>query len=667
MEKERPDPQELLQKIQEDESKAAQGKLKIFLGAAAGVGKTYAMLKAASQLFQDGEDVVIGYVEPHSRAETIALMQTPIETIPLKQIEYKGATLKEVNIDAILARKPAIVIIDELAHSNAFGSRNSKRYQDVLELLHAGISVYSALNIQHIESLNDIVEQIVGTKVMETVPDQIIEMADEVVLIDLPPEELIERLMEGKIYPKDRIQTSLQNFFRKGNLTALRELALRKTAQKVDQQVLAYRQDQAIDEVWASDDKLLLVLESGYVSEKIVRSAKNAFDKGFSKWFVGYFDSVALESKSIHEKQRLLEIIALAQDLGATPIQLAGTDPAIAIAECVQEQNITTVMLAQYKLPLYYRLFGQSLVEQLGELLPNINLQLVTDEITADKYEYTKPKSQINYGKLIKKAIIFAWIFAVFGVIMHYLKTWLTVENIALLYILLTVVSNYSRGKISALLVALAATISFDVFVMPQRLIFSILDGQSLITFLTMTGVGMAFSIINGNLRYQVTRLSKQQQRYQLMDKVNEQLAAAMIEKQVVEIMAEYFTKMFNAKYVLLLPDAEEELHVCGSEQLPGFDATVSSWVFHNNQRAGLNTDTFAMSPLMYVSMMSGIRSRGVVVVKPLDERRFFFPDMQNAFDTFIRQVGLTLERIHFTQVAIETKIEIHKHLVDKK
>ncbi|HLX54491.1 MAG TPA: two-component system sensor histidine kinase KdbD, partial [Aquella sp.] len=259
----RPNPQKLLQLLEDENIRAKRGHLKVFLGAAAGVGKTYAMLKAASQLKADGEDVVIGYVETHGRSEVESLLPKDIEYIPLKVIEHKGNILKEFDIDAVLKRKPKIIILDELAHTNVIGSRNIKRYQDVLELLNAGISVYTALNIQHIESLNDIVGQITEIRVTETVPDQIIETADEVVLIDIPPEELIERLSEGKIYPKEQIEQALKNFFRKGNLTALRELSLRKTAQKVDKQVLEYRNKEAIENVWASTDKLLLVLEPG--------------------------------------------------------------------------------------------------------------------------------------------------------------------------------------------------------------------------------------------------------------------------------------------------------------------------------------------------------------------------------------------------------------------
>ena len=420
---------ELLKKLQSDEVKKTHGQLKIFLGAAAGVGKTYAMLKAAAELLQNGVDVVIGYIETHNRADTAAILPPQIEYIPLQLIEYKGSILKELDIDAVLHRKPQIVIIDELAHSNIPGSRNAKRFQDVQEILNAGISVYTALNIQHIESLNNIVEQITEISVNETVPDQVLENATEVVLIDLPPEELIKRLNEGKIYPLERVQAALTNFSRKGNLTALRELALRKTAQKVDQQVLEYRSEQAIGGVWASNDKLLLVLEPGYSTEKIVRSSKNVYDKGFSLWFVGYVETPGFEAKSLIEKQKMLDLIELAKNLGATPIQLTGVDPALTIAACVKEQNINTVMLAQYKISLYYRLFGKSLADQLRELLPDINLHLVNDETAGERQQYAKTAEPLNYLKVLKKCLGFFVLFLVVGIVFSPLHRKLSNEN----------------------------------------------------------------------------------------------------------------------------------------------------------------------------------------------------------------------------------------------
>ena len=339
---ERPSPDQLLAKYQQTN----RGKLTLFLGAAAGVGKTYAMLKALPELISDGIDVVIGYIEPHQRAETAALIFPEMEIVPPRVIEYRGHRLHEVDIDAILARKPQLVVIDELAHSNVPTSRNLKRYQDVLELLAEGIDVYSAVNIQHIESLNDVVAQITGVTVNETIPDYIIDQANEVKLIDTTPDELIERLKDGKIYPPERAIKALDNFFRKGNLTALREMALLKTARKVEQQVKEYRADQEIDAIWSSHDKLMVVIEPGYSSEKVIRSAKTMADKGFSGWYVIYLDNSELSERPLRERERLLELLNLAQELGAEVTQLNSSNPVEAIIDFAREHNVNTVVLS---------------------------------------------------------------------------------------------------------------------------------------------------------------------------------------------------------------------------------------------------------------------------------------------------------------------------------
>lgn len=661
----RPDPEKLLKKLQANTNQVERGQLKIFLGAAAGVGKTYAMLKAATQLLAENEDVVIGYIETHGRLETHGLLPPDIEYIPLKLVEYKGSILKEFDIDKTLARKPKYVIVDELAHSNVVDSRNSKRYQDVLELINSGINVYTALNIQHLESLNDIVEQITEIKVTETVPDQILETADEVVLIDIPPEELMERLSEGKIYPKERIQPALNNFFRKGNLTALRELSLRKTAQKVDSQVLQYRNKASIDNIWASNDKLLLILEQGYDNEKMIRQAKNTFDKGYSQWFIAYVEGPKFETRAPKDHQRLIELIELAKQLGATPLNLAGSDPALSIASCVTENNINTVMLAQYKLNLYYRLFGKSLSARLSELVPGININLIANEIIIKRHSpQIKPKT--DYSRIWKKILFSSVIFGSLGFVLHPTIKWLSSENILMIYLLVMVIANTGRGRISASIAALMATLSFDFFIVPPTFSFSVSDGQYIITFLVLVTIGITYSIINGNLRFQVSKLSKAQRQSDQFNAFNKELSGVMIENQVVEMVANSFQRMFNAKFMLLLPDLDEELSFRTGTQLNRFDPAIASWVFNNNKDAGLNTDTFSGNSLFYTPILTKVRARGVIVIEPQSDVNFFLPDVQHLLDDFIDQIGITLERIHFTQIAIQTEVALALQQIER-
>ncbi len=662
----RPDPQQLLDKINQQESKKSQGKLKIFLGAAAGVGKTYAMLKAASLLQKDNIDVVIGYIETHNRKETTEVVPSNIEFISPAIIEYKNNKYKEFDLDAALKRHPEVIIVDELAHTNN-GTRNKKRYQDILELLNAGIDVYTAINIQHIESLNNIVEQITGIPVAETVPDHIIEDADEIVLIDLPPDELIERLNEGKIYSPERAKQALRNFFRKGNLTALRELALRKTAQKVDQQVQEYRYEQDIKEVWPSNDKLLVVIEPGYSSEKIIRSAKNVIDKGYNIWYAGYFENSEFKSRSLRDRQKVLDLLDLAKQLGAIPVKLYGPDPASAIIEFLKDNNINTVMLAQYRLSLYYRLFGSSLSEQIVQSIPEINLLLVNED-SIPKVQFNnqgKIKKKFDWGKTTKKFFSFLIFFALFGIAIQPLSNLFNNTNIAMLYLFVLILVSKGRGVVSAIIVAIMSAASYNFyFITPKfQLVFN--DAQYVITFIIMASIGIVASVTNGNLRYQISQLNKEKYKNDTLFTLCKELSNVMIEAQAIEILSKYLELILNAKYMLLTPDMDERLQIKISKiDSAEFDINIANWVFTNNQSAGINTDTFAISKLFYVPIASTVRGRGVLVLEPLDEINFFLPETQLLLERVASLIASTLERIHFTQIAIETKVALAKNSV---
>jgi len=655
---ERPNPDKLLAKY---EPKSQTGKLTIFLGAAAGVGKTSAMLKAIPELVKDGVDVVIGYVETHKRKETHDLLPDNIEVLPMLELDRKGHKLFELNLDAIIKRKPQLVIIDELAHSNVSGSRNAKRYQDVLEILDHGIDVYTALNIQHIESLNDVVGQITGINVNETVPDSVLENAHEIKLIDVTPDELIERLKDGKIYQQDRAVAALKNFFRKGNLTALREMALLKTAQKVQDQVQEYRAEKSINEVWASHENLLVVLEPGYSSEKIIRSGKTMFDKGFSRWFVVYIDDGKFDEKPLREKEKLLNLLELAKQLGAESLQLIGTNPTETIINFARQNNINTIVLSQYRLSLYYRLFGTTLIAKLTELAPELNLHLVRDEFSYNKADLTfnsvKPKQKLDIYKTVVKIVRSSIIFGLLGGGLYPLTRYISNENILMIYLLVIILSNHGRGKVSAVIAALIATVSFDFFFIPPRLSFAIGDFQYGITFIVMAGLGIAFSIVNGNLRFQVGKLAKAQLQMRLVYDASKSLAEAMVEEQVISTVGEFFPQLSRVSYALLLPSLNEEISPKIDLLGDSLDIAIAKWVFDNGKPAGLKTNTFAASKIFYLPVNSKIRTRGVIAILPHDEMDFFLPEQQTLLNSFASNLATTLERIHFTQIAIQTEI----------
>ena len=313
MNEHRPDPDELLKNIQAEETK--RGRLKIFLGYVAGVGKTYAMLEAAHQRKTQGVDVVIGYIETHKRAETEELVED-LEVLPRKEVEYRGVTLPEMDVDGVIARRPQLVLVDEFAHTNAPGSRHSKRYQDVQEILASGIDVYTTLNIQHLESLNDIVAQVTGVIVRETIPDRVIDEASEIEVIDLPPDELLVRLQEGKVYVPDQAARAIQKFFRKGNLTALREMSLRRAAERVDDQMRAYMQTRAIQGIWAASERLLVCISPSPLSERLIRTTRRLADELNAEWIALYVETPQFASMSPEKRDRVASILQLAEDLG---------------------------------------------------------------------------------------------------------------------------------------------------------------------------------------------------------------------------------------------------------------------------------------------------------------------------------------------------------------
>lgn len=346
---ERPDPDELLDKLQRDEAKRQRGRLKVFFGASAGVGKTFAMLQGARRrVSEESLDVVVGVVETHGRSETASLLEG-LEVLPPLQIEYRGRMLSEFDLDAALARKPQLMLVDELAHSNVSGARHLKRWQDVHELLDAGIDVYTTVNVQHLESLNDVVGQITGIRVWETVPDRVFDLADEVTLVDLPAEELLDRLRDGKVYMAQQAERAVRNFFRKGNLIALRELALRRTADRVDAQMREYRADQSIHRIWQARERLLVCVgpgnRAGNGSETLVRSAARLAANLKADWIAIYVETPALQKRPDDERERTMRALKLAQDLGAETVSLAGADAVATLLGYARVRNVSKLIV----------------------------------------------------------------------------------------------------------------------------------------------------------------------------------------------------------------------------------------------------------------------------------------------------------------------------------
>src|SRR5690349_17462269 len=375
----RPDPDELLARVKEAETRQARGKLKIFFGASAGVGKTYAMLEAAREQRGQGVDVVVGWVETHGRADTEALV-ADLEILPRRRLEYRGTQLQELDLDAALARHPALLLVDELAHTNAPGSRHAKRWQDVLELLDAGINVYTAMNVQHVESLNDVVAKITGVVVRETVPDSIFEHTDEVELIDLPPDDLLQRLRDGKIYIPEQARAAIDNFFRKGNLIALRELALRVTAQHVDAEMRHYMRDHAIRQTWPVRERLLVCIGPSPSSIRLVRAAKRMAEGLGAEWIVAYVETASQVRLPPEARDRVAQALRLAEQLGAETHTLTGQRMSDEILAFARSRNVSKIVVGKPARPVWKRIAMGSIVDTLVEGSGEIDVYVISGD-----------------------------------------------------------------------------------------------------------------------------------------------------------------------------------------------------------------------------------------------------------------------------------------------
>ncbi|NTV11310.1 MAG: DUF4118 domain-containing protein, partial [Zoogloea sp.] len=476
---ERPDPDQLLDLLKEEEARSLRGKLKIFFGASAGVGKTYAMLVAAHQQVEQGVDVVIGVVETHGRPETEAMLQG-LECLPLRDVEYRGRVLKEFDLDGALARRPTLILVDELAHSNVAGSRHPKRWQDVEELLAAGIDVYSTINVQHLESLNDVVGGIAGIRVWETVPDRLFDAADEVVLVDLPPDELLQRLKEGKVYLPRQAERAIRNFFRKGNLIALRELALRRTADRVDDEMQQYRRDQSVSPVWQTRESLLACIGPGEGGDRIVRSTARLAAQLDVPWHAIYIETPALQRLSIEQRQRILKALKLAQDMGAQTATLAGQDPVEVALKYAREHNLSKIVVERELQRRWWPVF-LSFADRLGRQAPDLDVVLVAR--TADgglrHAEHFMP-SPPRLGRPWHGYALSAALCAAAALIAAPLHDVFELANIVMIFLLAVLLAAVRFGRGPSVLASFLSVALFDFFFVQPRLSFAVGDVQYL-------------------------------------------------------------------------------------------------------------------------------------------------------------------------------------------
>jgi two-component system sensor histidine kinase KdpD len=663
MSESRPDPDALLARLKEEEAQARRGKLKIFFGASAGVGKTFAMLSAARAQRAAGADLVIGVIETHGRAETQALLGG-IELLPLRDIAYRDRALKEFDLDAALARKPALILMDELAHSNVPGSRHPKRWQDVEELLDAGIDVWSTINVQHLETLNDVVSGITGVRVWETVPDRVFDEADEVVIVDLPPDDLLQRLKEGKVYMPQQAATAVRNFFRKGNLIALRELALRRTADRVDDDMLHWRRTLAVAPVWPTREALLLCIGPDARSERLVRSTARMAAQLDAPWHCVYVETPRLQRLPEGLRQRALKALALAQEAGAVTATLSGSGLAQTIVKYAHDHNLARVVLGR-DTGRRTRFWQPSLVEAVGELGRDLDVVQIAlpprDADDRDRAREETPGVAAPEPAPWRPYALSALLCVVPALIAAPLHAVFDLSNIVMLFLLAVVVVAVRYGRGPAVLAAFLSVGLFDFLYVPPRFSFSVSDVQYLVTFGVMLVVGLVIGQLTAVLSWQARVATVREERVGALYQMSRDLSGALMLEQIAEIAARFLESEFEARSALLVADLDD--HVQPPIVVPGMpdkiDNAIAQWAFDHTEAAGHGTNTLPASGVLYLPLKAPMRMRGVLAIEPRNPARLAGPEQRQLLDTCASLLAISLERIHYIDVAQTTTVQM--------
>ena len=664
----RPDPDVLLAKVKQQEAQAQRGRLRSYFGSSAGVGKTYAMLAAARKLKGEGRDVVVGVVETHGRAETAALIDD-LELLAPRVMPYRGKELTEFDLDAAIRRRPALILVDELAHSNVQGARHPKRWQDVEELLSAGIDVFTTLNVQHLDSLNDVVGGITNVRVWETIPDTVFDQADEVVLVDIPADELLARLKAGKVYVPVQADRAASNFFRKGNLMALRELALRRTADRVEGDVQAYRVDKSIGSVWKTAAALLTCVGPDPGAERVVRGAARLASQLNADWHAIYVETPGLQRLPAARRERILATLNLAQELGARTAVLANPDVAQSVIQYARSHNLSKIVIGRdpaRRLWPWQRSSGQ----RLAQLAPDIDLVEIgraegaarngvagvvrLPAVTAAESNERRKAKRLRY--LWATIAVAAVTLASFPLVAHFDNA-----NIVAIFLLTVVLIAVRFGRGPAALAAVLGVGSFDFFFVPPRFSFAVSDVQYLLTFAVMLAVGLITGQLTAGLRFQARVASHREERAGALYEIARDLSGAVQIEQVVKISDESIGRTFRASAALLLPDPSGKLilNVTGEGSPPAADMGIAQWAFDKGEPAGFGTDTLPGSEVLYIPLRAPIHARGVLAVKAQNRRLLRIPEQRQLLDTFAALIAIALERVHYVGVAQDALVRM--------
>lgn len=652
----RPDPDALLARVNAEAEQSRRGRLKIYFGASAGVGKTYAMLSAARAAWTQGSDLLVGLVETHGRRETAALLDG-LPLLERRTLAHRGVAITEFDLDAALARRPALILVDELAHSNAPGSRHPKRWQDVDELLAAGIDVWTTVNVQHLESLNDIVSGITGTRVAETVPDHVFDDADEVVVVDLPPDELLQRLKEGKVYLAAQAERAGANFFRKGNLLALRELALRRTADRVDDEMRSYRRERSVSTVWPTREALLACVGPGAQGEKIVRATARLAGQLGVEWHAVYVETPALQRLAQPRRDAILRVLRLAQELGASTDTPAGDEVAATLVRYARAHNLARLVVgrsARRHWP-WRRPLAERLTMAAGEL-DVVQIALAPGGIGREPLPVAP--HGVRWGDYLKSAAICV----AAALLATPLLPVFELVNLVMLFLLAVVIVAVRYGRGPAVLAAFTSVAIFDFMFVEPRFSLAVSDVQYLLTFAVMLVVALVIGQTTANLTYQARVATRREQRARALYEMSRDLSAALLPDQVAEIAGRFMDSEFDAQGALLLAGDDDRLEApLPAPELPaGLDADVARWCHDRGEPAGLGTDTLPASPVLYLPLKAPMRVRGVLAVQPRSGAgRLQIPEQRRLLETCASLLAISVERLHYVQVAQRSTLQI--------
>ena len=650
----RPSPEALLEAARREESRV--GKLRIFVGAAPGVGKTYTMLETARARKRDGYDVVVAVVETHGRKETETLLEG-LEIVPRRLVEYKGRSIAEMDLDGVIARRPQIALVDELAHTNAPGSRHPKRYLDVGEILNSGIDVYTTVNIQHIESLNDVVAQITRVRVRETVPDAIFDRAESVELVDLTPEDLIQRLKEGKVYIPQQAERALEHFFSPANLTALRELALRRTAERVDEQLLNEMQARAIQGPWAAGERVLVCVSEDPRSAGLVRATKRLADRIHAPWTAIYFETARSAQLNNQERDRIADTLRLAMNLGGETVTVPGGARRIAddVIDYAHANNITQIVIGKSERPRWFEILHGSVVHDLVRRAGTINVHVIAgEELENEPIPKKTIRTAERHEPIDPRPYVFSLIaIAISLLVGEIIEPWFGLENVDLVFMTGIVAVAARYGLWPSLFASVVASLCYNFFFLPPLYMFTIADPKNVLAFVFFIVMAIIVSNVAARVQSQAVTAMTRARTTESLYSFSRKLAGVGALDDVLWATAYQVALMLKVRVVLLTPQ-DGSIEVAAGyppeDILDDADLAAAKWAWQNNRAAGRGSDTLPGSKRLFLPMRTGRGPVGVVGIDSDKPGPLLTPDERRLLDALIDQSALAIERVHLVE-----------------